>query len=132
VKKRLLIGTLLCLAFITLFLVFIKPLLWLPKLEISEDSWDFGAVKPMSVLKHTFIIKNTGSAQLTLDVHPNCRRCIRPELEKNRIPPNGSTKLQVELFAKGEGTYESTAIIESNDPGQKIKKVTLKATIIKQ
>ncbi|MCL6591844.1 MAG: DUF1573 domain-containing protein [Firmicutes bacterium] len=131
-KKGLIIGSVICLILITIFFGFGKSLIGAPILDVPEDSWDFGAVKPMSVLKHSFIIKNTGNANLTLNVYPNCRRCIHTELEKTSIPPGGATKLNIELFVKGEGTYESYAMLESNDPKQRVKKLTAKAMVAKQ
>ena len=131
-KKGLIIGSVICLILITIFFAFGKSRIWAPKLDIPEDSRDFGAVKPMSVLKHSFIIKNTGNANLTLNVYPNCHRCIHTELEKTSIPPGGATKLHVELFPRGGGTYEAYAMLESNDPKQRVKKLTVKAMIAQQ
>jgi hypothetical protein len=132
-KKPLLIGGVIGLIImITLFFLFGKSLIRGPKLEIPEESWDFGAVKTGSVLKHDFIIKNTGQAELTIDVYPNCPRCMGLELDKPSIPPKGAAKLHVEIFGKGEGPYEVYVMLESNDPQKRVNRLTVKGTFVKE
>ncbi|HEX3043969.1 MAG TPA: DUF1573 domain-containing protein [Bacillota bacterium] len=131
-KKPLWIGSVLGLIIvITLFSLFGKSLIGGPKLEIPHDRWDFGTAKTGSVLKHDFILKNTGKTELTINAYPNCPRCMSLELEKSNIPPNGTTKLHVAISSKGEGPYEVYVMLESNDPLHKVKKLTMKGTFVK-
>jgi hypothetical protein len=77
-KKLLLIGTI-CLsiaALITLFSGCVEPQIRAPKIDISEESWDFGTAKIGSDVKHTLIIKNTGGDKLTLYAYPSCPACM--------------------------------------------------------
>src|SRR4030043_348637 len=94
-KKRSLMGAiwLSILALITLFSGCGEPQILVPKIDISEESWDFGTVKTGSDVKHTIIIKNTGGAELTLYAYPSCPACMYLELEKYSIPPKSETKL---------------------------------------
>lgn len=131
-KKNLLIGSIICLIIVILFFVIGKSFNRVPKLEISEESWDFGAIKTGSDLKHTIIIKNTGSAELNLYAYPNCPACMLLELEKYDIPSKSETKLHIKLIDTEEGPYEGYIMLESNDPAKQIRKLTVKGTFIKQ
>jgi hypothetical protein len=129
--KKLWFGIAICLIVILIIYLFGKPFVFSPKLVIPEETWDFGKVKT-GVFKHTFLIQNTGRAELTLVVYPNCPRCIRLKLEKPSIPPKGAAKLEVEIYAKAEGPYEAYAMIESNDPKNRVKKLMVKGMVANQ
>ena len=131
-KKLLLIGAI-CLsiaALITLFSGCGESQIRVPKIDISEESWDFGTVKTGSDVKHTIIIKNTGSDTLTLYAYPNCPACMYLELEKYNIPPKGETKLHIKVVETQAGPYEGSITIDSNDPAQQKKTLTVKGTFI--
>ena len=103
-----------------------------PKIDVSEESWDFGTVKIGSEVKHTFIIKNTGSDVLTLYAYPSCPACMYLDLEKYNIPPKSETKLHVKIVETQAGPYEGSIIIDSNDPIQQQKKINVKGTFTNQ
>jgi len=103
-----------------------------PKIDISEESWDFGTVKIGSDIKHTIIIKNTGSDKLTLYAYPSCPACMYLELEKYSIPPKSETKLHIKIVETQAGPYEGFITVDSNDPAQQQKKLTVKGTFINQ
>lgn len=133
-KKRLLIGAI-CLnivVLITLFFVFRKSQTLVPKLDISEEFWDFGTVKTGSEVQHTLIIKNIGSAELTLYAYPSCPACMFLELEKYSIPPKNETKLHVKIVETVAGPYEGFITVDSNDTTQLVKKLSVKGTFINQ
>ncbi len=42
-----------------------------PRIEISDKNWNAGAVAPGATVRHSFTVKNTGDAPLTiLNVKP--------------------------------------------------------------
>lgn len=131
-KKLLLIETI-CLsiaALITLFSGCEKSQIRAPKIDISEESWDFGTVKIGSDVKHTIIIKNIGSDELTLYAYPSCPACMFLELEKYSIPPKSGTKLHIKIVETQAGPYEGFITVDSNDPTQRQKKLTVKGILI--
>jgi hypothetical protein len=133
-KKLLLTGAI-CLsiaALTTLFSGCGEPQIRAPKIDIPEKSWDFGTVKIGSVIEHTIIIKNIGSAELTLYAYPSCPACMFLELEKYSIPPKSETKLHVKIVETEVGPYEGFITVDSNDPTQQVKKLTVKGTFINQ
>jgi len=137
--KKLLLIEEICLsiaAVITLFPGCEKPQIQAPKapkIDVSEESWDFGTVKIGSDVKHTIIVKNTGSDTLTLYAYPSCPACMYLDLEKYNLPPKSETKLHIiKIVETQAGPYESFIIIDSNDPTQQHKKLTVKGTFINQ
>jgi hypothetical protein len=102
-----------------------------PKIDISEESWDFGTVKTGSDVKHTITIRNIGGDILTLYAYPSCPACMYLELEKYSIPPKSETKLHIiKIVETQAGPYESSIIVDSNDPTQQKKTLTVKGTFI--
>lgn len=133
-KKPLLIGSLIGLIIIlliTFVLVFGKSLLWVPKLKISETSWNFGTAKVGSDVKHTLIIKNTGWAKLTAYPYPSCPACLALEMKTYDIPPQSEVKLNIKVIETEAGPYEGYIMLDSNDPKQPVKKLTVKGMFIK-
>jgi hypothetical protein len=135
-KKRLLIRAI-CLSIVALIILFFgcgKPRIQVPgvpRLEVSEDSWDFGTVKIGSVVKHTFIIKNSGGANLNFYPYSSCPACILVELESYSIPPKSEMKMNVKVVETQAGPYEGFITIDSNDPARPTVKLTIKGTFIK-
>ena len=133
-KKRLLTGAI-CLSIavlITLFSGCGEPQVRVPKIDISEESWDFGTAKIGSDVKHTIIIKNTGSDELTLYAYPSCPACMYLDIEKYSIPPKSETRLHVRVVERQAGPYEGFIIVDSSDPAQQKKKLAVKGTFIDQ
>lgn len=133
-KKRLLIGTI-CpsiVALITLFSGCGESQIRVPKIDMSEESWDFGTAKIGSDVKHTIVIRNIGSAELTVYAYPSCPACMYLELEKYSIPPKSETKLHIKIVETQAGPYEGFITVDSNDPTQQAKKLTVKGTLINQ
>lgn len=133
-KQRLLIGAI-CLsivALITLFFGCAQSQILGPRLDISKESLDFGTAKIGSAITHTIIIKNVGSEELTLYAYPSCPACMFAELEQYSIPPKSETTLHVKIVETEAGPYEGFIILNSNDPTQWEKKLTVKGTFIDQ
>jgi hypothetical protein len=132
--KKLLLIRAVCLsiaAVITLFSGCGRSQIRAPKIDISEESWDFGTVKIGSDVKHTIIIKNTGNDVLTLYAYPSCPACIYLELDKYSIPRKSETKLHIiKIVETQAGPYEGSIIIDSNDLMQQHKKLTIKGKFI--
>ena len=134
-RKRLLIRAI-CLSSVALITLFSGcgqsqiQVPGVPRLDISEESWDFGTVKIGSVVKHTFIIKNTGGAELTFYPYPNCPACIYIDVEKYSIPPKSEMKMNVKVVETQAGPYEGLITIDSNDSAMPSKKLTVKGTFI--
>ena len=84
---------------------------------------------PESV-EHTFILKNTGSADLEIKkVQPACG-CTTADLEKNIIPPGDSANVAAKLSLAGRsGEVQKPINIESNDPTNSTLQLLIKGIV---
>jgi hypothetical protein len=88
-----------------------------PRLTLSQDSWDFGAVWHPQGATLTLIVKNEGDAPLEIsDVRTTCG-CTLVETGRKSVPPGETTDIKVRYNSEGkQGHVESKVIISSNDP----------------
>lgn len=92
---------------------------------------EYGTVVSGDVVRHTFVIKNTGKEQLVLsNVKPSCG-CTTPEWSRDPIPPGGEGKIDVEFKTAGKsGQQIKTVTVTANtDPAQTV--LTLKGKVNK-
>jgi hypothetical protein len=109
-----------------------------PRLSLSSDAWDFGEIDvDDSEKEHTFIIKNTGETVLSIEsVTPTCD-CTAVLLSTSKIPPGKQANLKVSFNVKDlnlkslpNGYFVRAIMIESNDPVEPVKKITICARIV--
>lgn len=87
-----------------------------PRLVLSQDSWDFGAVWVEERPTLTLTVRNEGTAELRLtDVRSTCG-CTVAQPTRRVVPPGESTDIQVTFDTTGkQGAVTSQVIVESND-----------------
>jgi hypothetical protein len=87
-----------------------------PKLVIPEDKKDVGTVPKGEPIKYTYILKNTGKADLHVtDVKPSCG-CTVPEFDKV-IKPGAEGKVTLTVDTKNfSGPISKTALLLTDDP----------------
>lgn len=74
----------------------------LTTLEAVEDSYDFGEIIQGDVVKHTFVIKNTGSNNLILEnVKPSCG-CTALDWPKEPIAPGATAEIEAQFNSTGK------------------------------
>ncbi len=104
---------------ISLFLAFlavVSPAQAQPKAELAETTHDFGPVREDMTLTHTFVVKNTGTANLQImDVDPDCA-CTVANYDKV-IPPGGTGNINLEIkpFSVVHA-FKKKAAVKFNDP----------------
>ena len=60
-----------------------------PNINLSHLVWDFGEVTAGDILKHSFIIENTGNGMLVIkSVTPSCS-CLELELVNENVAAQG-------------------------------------------
>ena len=104
-----------------------------PKLEIPEDYWSFGQIGPRDVVDHTYVLKNTGEAPLTISrVYTTCS-CTTAELTARVIPSGRSALLRLIFDAGFHDTRGQQVrrgiIIENNDPTHSKAEVWAQASV---
>ncbi len=100
-----------------------------PRLVIPEDKKDVGQVAKGEPIKHVFIVKNTGNADLHItDVKPSCG-CTVPEFDKV-IKPGGEGKITLTVDTKNfSGPISKTALLITDDPTMPQKTLFLSAVV---
>ncbi|HTS03213.1 MAG TPA: DUF1573 domain-containing protein [Thermoanaerobaculia bacterium] len=100
-----------------------------PKLVVAEDRKDVGQVAKGEPIKHVFILKNAGNADLHItDVKPSCG-CTVPEFDKV-IKPGAEGKVTLTVDTKNfSGPISKTALLITDDPTVPQKTLFLSAVV---
>lgn len=103
-----------------------------PKIQVDNPSHDFGTIVEGDVVKHTFVIKNTGNAPLKIDkVRASCG-CTAAVTKEKEVPPGGTTELEVQFDSKNRfGKDSKTVQVHSNDPENPVLPLTFTSNIEK-
>lgn len=101
-----------------------------PKIRFDSDKMDFGKVKQGKVLTHVFKIVNEGDETLTINrVRTSCG-CTAVLVSRKEIPPGKEGELKVTFNTRGyAGKLSKYIYVDSNDPTQKSKQITLSVDI---
>lgn len=92
-----------------------------PNIQVEKLVYDFGVMDSNQVIEHTFIIQNTGDANLVVrDILLGCA-CSEATISKEIIPPNeqGSFLMKFDLQDRW-GQTAAVAKVLTNDPYQPI------------
>lgn len=103
-----------------------------PKIEVPEDTYDFGRIESNSVVRHEFTVKNVGQALLRITIGDSSCRCTVLNLDSADIPPGESRPVAVEFNGKDYfGPVTQRATILTNDPKRPQVTFTVKADVVK-
>lgn len=103
-----------------------------PRLVCPEPRHDFGTAESGTTVKHSFVLRNAGGQPLEIrKIKADCS-CTVARSVATVIPPDGETKLEVELSLKGlQGRQEKRVMLHSNDPEKPIYVLVLEGEAIK-
>ncbi|MCD0463597.1 DUF1573 domain-containing protein [Roseiconus lacunae] len=98
----------------------------------GEATHDFGAMPPNTKGKHTFVIKNTGSEPLTLELGATTCKCTLGSLEDSSVAPGETTSVEMEwTVASDKTTFEQSAELRTNDPSNPAIRLVVMGRIIR-
>jgi len=102
-----------------------------PRIKFSETSFDFGKIKSSEVVRHDFIITNTGNAVLEVtEVRPGCPSCTTALPWERQIQPGQSGKIPIQFNpASFNGTVSKSVTVTCNDPMQSSHSLQIRATV---
>ncbi|WP_439184444.1 DUF1573 domain-containing protein [Carboxylicivirga taeanensis] len=88
-----------------------------PVATFTEKSWNFGQIKQGDVVKHQFVVKNSGKKELIIrKVKASCG-CTAIKPAKTILAPGESTSIAAEFNSRGKnGRQTKTVRIVTNDP----------------
>lgn len=88
-----------------------------PKLVAGETTHDFGTMNPVTNNRHTFVVRNEGTADLRLLDHRSSCDCTVGRFSTAPIPPGGSAEVLVQWHTPAnQRMFRQTATVETNDP----------------
>lgn len=104
----------------------------LPKIYFPETQFDFGIVKEGEVVSHTFKFINKGKVNLDIkDIKTSCG-CTAALVSNKTIEPGKDGTIKIDLDTKNrQGRMSRTVTINSNDPEEPYKVITIYAEINK-
>jgi hypothetical protein len=101
------------------------------KAVVDKAEYEFGTMDASEERHHDFIISNKGAGPLRLVAGGTSCRCTVSQLEKEQIPPGGSTKVTLTWKTKGVyGPYRQTANILTNDPDRREITLTVSGEVV--
>lgn len=101
-----------------------------PKIKFKEESFDFGRIKQGKVLTYVFVIRNEGDQTLKINKVSSSCGCTAALVSERRIAPGGEGELKVTFNSAGfQGKVAKYVYVESNDPAQPKKQLTISAEI---
>jgi len=103
-----------------------------PKIYFPETQHDFGNVKEGEVVSHTFKFINNGKATLNInDIKTSCD-CTAALVSNKQIAPGKNGTIKVDLDTKNrQGRMSRTITVETNDPKEPNKVITIYADVNK-
>ncbi len=104
-----------------------------PRLEVDQSEYEFGQAIEGRSIDHTFVLTNTGDADLVIErIKPACGCTSARQIENVTLRPAESLELPVSLSLKGRsGGQHKSVTIYSNDPGNRELKVWMKGEVIR-
>jgi hypothetical protein len=104
----------------------------IPKMEFTENQFDFGSAKEGTVLEHVFQFKNIGETDLEVkDVQTSCG-CTAALISQKLLKPGEAGTLKVEFdTANRFGRLSRSITITTNEPVTPIRTLTIYADITK-
>ena len=100
--------------------------------KVDLNNWDFGRVKPGTVLKHDFLLKNQTKDILKINsIHTSCG-CTVSKSGKQSLLPQESTEIKVTFDSHGySGPVTQFVYVNTDNPDLAIIKFTIKAEVAK-
>ena len=103
-----------------------------PQLTIYSPVFDFGKVNEGEKLEHTFLIKNTGEANLVISSAKTSCGCTVPKFPKEPILPNQQSEITVVFNTKGKFGKQNKTVTLLTNTVPRAKVLTIKGYINKQ
>lgn len=110
----------------------IDPAAGVPRAVVEgSKEYDFGVMERNVQGKHAFIVRNEGTAPLTVKVGQTSCKCTVAALKDDKLAPGESTKVELEWEAKGyQEDFRQTAEVQTNDPANPVIRLAIYGNII--
>ncbi|MFO7663248.1 MAG: DUF1573 domain-containing protein [Chloroflexota bacterium] len=104
-----------------------------PKIAVPEKFFDFGRIGAQDIVSHTFLVRNSGEAPLTISHAYTTCGCTTAEISADVIPPGKAVTVDLRFDAGFHDSAGQTVrrgiILESNDPDQPLAEIWVQADV---
>jgi hypothetical protein len=103
-----------------------------PRIAVEPPSFDFGKLLPDKAVSRTFLIRNFGSQDLTIEnISTSCGCTLTEPPAEKVLKPGKSAPFRVTLTTNPKpGVMEKSVMVRSNDPARALFEIKLKATVV--
>lgn len=109
------------------------PRVGAPRLEIDEKAFDFGVMQRGATMSHEFVFRNTGDADLWLEVGSTTCKCTAALALDKPIKPGESAPIKMQWIAKVlSGPFSQRATIHTNDPKNSVVELTVEGSVVER
>jgi len=100
------------------------------RITFDKESWDFGKIKEGDIPSYVFVFRNSGDEPLVIRrVRTSCG-CTAALVSDKTLEPGDKGELKVTFNSRGyEGNVAKYVYVESNDPDQPVKQLTISANV---
>jgi hypothetical protein len=84
---------------------------------VGGETYDFGAMEAGGEGKHAFIVRNTGTAPLELEIVGSTCKCTIGKLQDSSVAPGEQTEINLTWVARSDiEDFGQSAVLKTNDP----------------
>lgn len=95
------------------------------------ETFDFGVMSSDDSMSHTFVLKNEGTAPMTLSLGQTSCKCTVSGLTKDELPPGESAEIELKWTPKTVAPeFKQTAPVFTNDPNRSEITLTVKGAVL--
>jgi len=97
-----------------------------------QTCWeDRGLMRDVETAQYTFHVSNEGDQPLEMEVATTSCNCSSARLKERKLPPGGSTTLEVEVNLRAKrGAFLEYAVVRSNDPAASLTQLIFGGAVV--
>lgn len=104
-----------------------------PELVVDRPVFEFGTITQGEKVDHSFVLKNRGSAPLTIKNTKTSCGCTVASVSSSVIPPGKNTAIKASFDSNNFfGPVTKTISVETNDPKNPVFVLTLRGTVVEE
>lgn len=95
------------------------------------ETYDFGVMSSDESLSHSFVLRNDGTAPMTISLGQTSCKCTVSGLKKNKLPPGESAEIELKWTPKAVAPeFKQTAPVFTNDPDRSEITLTVQGAVL--
>jgi len=108
----------------------VKAFVGKPRVVYPDNVYNFGVMNPGDKQTRKFTVRNEGEGDLKLSLGKTTCKCTLADLDRDVIPPGGSTEITLEWHTEEpQFRFRQAAVIQTNDPRQPMFEVAIEGSV---